>query len=340
LCFYFVYLLVFPLRVFALAVFALSVLFDPVRRCALTCFDSSLGTELNGRLERDLPSCIRVMLLLSGFTRFFPSSRRAAVGRQRVCGFPRAVLALGLAAVFALSVAPLVAQEASDSSMQWGYSREKGPMRWAKLDPAYKACQSGHLQSPIDIRGARLNKTLQQIEFHYIAGTVSELNDGHTVRMKVGAGSYIVAGGVRYDLIEFHFHHPSEETVKGKLSDMDVHLVHESADGKSVIVAIRLTEGNPNAVLATLWEHLPTKTGATEKVPELVNPAGLLPVDRGYWTYTGSMTTPPCTEPVAWFVFEEEKQLSRVQLRTFAELFKFNARPLQDPHGRRIEASE
>jgi carbonic anhydrase len=98
--------------------------------------------------------------------------------------------------------------------------------------------------------------------------------------------------------------------------------------------------GNANAVLATLWEHLPKTAGQTEKVPDLVNAGGLLPADRGYWTYTGSLTTPPCTEDVRWFVFEQEISIGRDQSRAFAALFKINSRPLQDAHGRRIEADE
>jgi carbonic anhydrase len=123
---------------------------------------------------------------------------------------------------------------------------------------------------------------------------------------------------------------------------MEVHLLHRSADGKLAVVAVRLNEdaGNPNAVLATLWPHLPTRAGASEKVTEMVNPGGLLPADRGYWTYLGSLTTPPCTEGVRWFVFEQELSISRDQLRAFAGLFSVNTRPLQDPHGRRIEANE
>ena len=218
----------------------------------------------------------------------------------------------------------------------------EGALAWRKLDPAYKVCSAGHEQSPIDIRGAHLNKALQPIEFHYIAGPVTLENDGHTIVVHVDPGSYIVAGGVRYDLVEFDFHHPSEETVKGKLTDMDIHLVHRSADGKLAVVAVRLIEdiGNPNAVLAALWPHLPKTAGTSEKVAEMVNAGGLLPADRGYWTYMGSLTTPPCTEGVRWFVFEQELSLSRDQLRAFAALFKVNTRPLQDPHGRRIEANE
>jgi carbonic anhydrase len=255
--------------------------------------------------------------------------------------FPAAlvVLTLGLAAVAAAQTPdPNVDQNAAP----WSYQGKTGPLVWGKLDSAYQACSKGHEQSPLDIRGAHLNKALAPIEFHYIAGAVTVENNGHTIEVHVKPGSYIVAGGVRYELLQFHFHHPSEEAVKGKMSDLSVHLVHKSADGKLAVVAVRMREeaGSPNAVLAALWPHMPRTAGASEKVTEMVNAGGLLPVDRGYWTYMGSLTTPPCTEGVRWFVFEQELSLSRDQLRIFAALYRMNTRGLQDAHGRRIEANE
>jgi carbonic anhydrase len=159
---------------------------------------------------------------------------------------------------------------------------------------------------------------------------------------RVDPGSYIVVDGVRYNLIEFDFHHPSEETVKGKLSDMSIHLLHKSADGKMVILAVRLIEdqNRPSALLATLWPNLPAKPGTSAKVTDMINPGGLLPADRGYWTYMGSLTTPPCTEGVRWFVFEQQVTLSRDQLRAFQNIYRINTREVQDPHGRRIQANE
>jgi len=247
-------------------------------------------------------------------------------------------------AVFLLSAATLAhTQSAASTTAPWDYEGKRGALTWGKLDPAYKACSEGHEQSPIDIRGAHLNKALQPIEFHYISGPVTLENNGKNVIVHVDPGSYIVAGGVRYDLVQFHFHHPAEEAVRGKITDLDVHLLHKSADGKQAVVAIRLSEDRttpPNAVLAQLWPHLPATAGATQKVTDFVNPGGLLPPDRGYWTYMGSLTIPPCTEGVRWFIFEQELTLSRDQLRAFAALFKVNSRPLQDLHGRRIEANE
>jgi carbonic anhydrase len=245
-------------------------------------------------------------------------------------------------AALALGVAALSATQIAAQTTNWSYQGKTGPLVWGKLDPAYQACSKGHEQSPLDIRGAHLNKALAPIEFHYIAGPIRLENDGHTILAHMNPGSYIVAGGVRYELVEFDFHHPGEQAVRGKLSDMDVHLLHRSADGKLAVVAVRLMEdlGNPNAVLAALWPHLPITAGATEKVQEMVSAGGLLPADRGYWTYTGSLTAPPCTEGVRWFVLEQELSLSRDQLRAFAALFRVNTRGLQEAHGRRIEANE
>jgi carbonic anhydrase len=235
-----------------------------------------------------------------------------------------------------------VAATAVAQTAHWDYEGPKGALNWGKLDPTYTACSKGHAQSPIDIRSARLNKGLTPIEFHYIAGTATEINDGNTIKVEVDPGSYIVTNGVRYDLVQFSFHHPGEHAVRGKLSDMDVQLVHKSVDGKVAILDVRLSEdvGNPNATLATLWAHMPTSSGTQQKVAEMVNPAGLLPAERSYWTYQGSLSHPPCTEGVQWFIFEQELGISRDQLRTFAGYFRINSRPLQETHGRRIEAQE
>jgi carbonic anhydrase len=149
-------------------------------------------------------------------------------------------------------------------------------------------------------------------------------NTGHTVQVTPPAGSYIVVGGTRYDLIQFHFHHPGEEAVKGRLPDMDIHLVHKSADGKYAVVAVRLNEGDPNALLAALWEHLPKTVGATDQLTEFMSP----------------LSAPPCTEGVQWFVLENDVQLSRDQLRSFGALYKVNSRTLQPTHGRKIEANQ
>ena len=254
-----------------------------------------------------------------------------------------AALLLGLSTLAAAQNSAHTAQPATaPQTAPWSYTGRTGPLFWGKLDPAYRACSQGREQSPVDIRHAHLNPALPPIQFHYIGGPVTVENNGHTIEVHVDPGSYIVANGVRYGLIQFHFHHPSEHAVKGKLSDMVIHLVHRSADGRLAVVAVFLNvdTGYPNATLATIWDHLPAKPGESQRIDDMVDPAGLLPSDRGYWTYMGSLTTPPCTEGVRWFVFEEPLTISREQLRAFTALYKMNTRPLQDLHGRVIEADE
>lgn len=246
---------------------------------------------------------------------------------------------ISLLAGFILSTAALTAAQ---NNPNWTYQGKTGPLLWGKLDPAYEACSKGHEQSPVDIEKARLNPALKPIEFHYIAGPVTLVNTGRTVEIHVDRGSYIVANGVRYNLVDLEFHHPSEHTVHKRLSDMELDLVHRSADGKIAILAVRMNEtmGFPNATLATLWEHLPTRASQSEKVADMVSVSGLLPADRSYWTYTGSELTPPCTEGVAWYVFQQEISISRSQYNSFAALYRVNTRPTADLRGRKIEANQ
>jgi len=241
--------------------------------------------------------------------------------------------------VFLLGLANLCVAQ---TSANWNYEGHTGPLVWGKLDPSYQACGKGHEQSPLDIRGAHLNKSLTPLEFHYIAGPMTLENTGRGIIARVNRGSWMEAGGMRYELVELDFHHPSEHPIRGKLSDMEVDLVHRSNDGKEAIVAVRLNQdrGNPNALLATLWDHLPRTAGATAKVTDMVSAGGLLPADPGYWTYVGSEVTPPCAEGVRWFIFEEDLSMSREQLHVFASMFRMNTRPVQDAHGRKIEANE
>lgn len=250
-----------------------------------------------------------------------------------------AFLILGLSSALFPAVS---AQDAASSQRQWTYTGKYGPINWSKLDPAYSACSRGRQQSPVDIRGARLNSELKPLQFHFIAGPVMLINDGHAIVVRPLPGSYVAIDGVRYDLQYFTFHHPSQHAVNGDLSDMEVDFLTRSADGKMAMLGVLLSENSdfPNATIAALWQHLPTTPGAQEKDEDLVNPGGLFPSDPGYWTYTGSLPEPPCTEGVQWYVFETPLPISLRQLNAFVGIFRMNTRPLQQMHGRHIEANE
>jgi carbonic anhydrase len=264
------------------------------------------------------------------YNRLLKTTRRGRILRKGWI----ALLSVSFAAWAQQPVAP------APAGADWNYYGRKGPSNWGHLDPAYSACAKGKLQSPIDIRGAKLNKALTPIEFHYISGPVTLLNTGHTIRVNVTPGSYILAGGARYDLVEFHFHHPAEDLVEGKLSDMVIDLVHKDAAGELAIISVRLNEGRVNGSLAALWPSLPRNPGASTTVQDVFNPLGLLPGDRSYWTYMGSITVPPCTEGVRWFAMQIPTELAQDQLEAFGRLYPDNARPVQATRGRKIEASQ
>ncbi len=243
-----------------------------------------------------------------------------------------------LAALLFGSVAPLTAQ----SGANWSYQGKTGPMVWGRLDPAYRACSKGQAQSPIDIRSTHLDKNLEPLRFHFVAGPMTLVNTGNGIVARPDPGSTIVANGVRYQLGEIDFHIPSEHTVKGHLADMEVDMVYRSDDGKEAVVAVFLNRdwGVPNALLATLWAYLPIQPHTSAKVNDLVSAGGFLPADRSYWTYAGSDLEPPCAEGVRWYVLQQELSLSREQFRALESLYKLNTRPTQDAHGRSIEANE
>lgn len=228
-------------------------------------------------------------------------------------------------------------------SPHWEYRGRFGPANWGRLDPANKACSDGSEQSPINIHHAHLNKALKPLEFHFIASPVTLENDGYMIAVHSTSGSYMVIDGERYQLQKVDFHRPSETAVNGNLADMSLGMLFRNSGGKMVMVVVRMNADQdfPNATLSTLWQHLPVAAGTSQQITDvMVNPGGLLPANRGYWTYMGSLTTPPCTEGVRWFVMEQVLSISRQQLRAFTSLFEMNSRPLQDAHGRRIEANE
>jgi len=222
----------------------------------------------------------------------------------------------------------------------WSYYGKTGPSSWGHLDPQYSACSKGKMQSPIDIRGAKVDPSLRPIEFHYLSGPLTLVNTGHTVRVNVVPGGYIVYGGVRYDLVEFHFHHPAEDLANGKLSDLQIDMVHKNAAGELAIIGVRVNEGVVNGSLAALWPSLPQTAGATSSIQDNFNPLGLLPSDRRYWSYVGSITVPPCTEGVHWISMQSATELSQDQWQAFAKLYPDSARQIQPMNKRKIGASQ
>ncbi len=232
-----------------------------------------------------------------------------------------------------------VAQE-TEHQAHWAYDGKDGPSQWGTLDPAYSECKLGHKQSPIDIRHAE-KADLPPIQFDYSPSPLRIINNGHTVMVNYEPGSFITVGGHRYQLTQFHFHHPSEEEIHGKNFDMVIHLVHSDASGNLAVVAVLLKSGKINQALQTMWDYVPKekeKEATVEGV--LINAADLLPLNHGYYTFTGSLTTPPCTEGVTWFVLKTPEQISSGEVQVFAKLYPDDARPTQKLEGRVVRESK
>lgn len=223
-------------------------------------------------------------------------------------------------------------------SDHWGYEGDNGPQQWGKINPAWAKCGTGSRQSPIDIRDG-IKVDLEPIQFEYTASGFNVVNNGHTVQVNLAAGNRLTLTGRTYQLQQFHFHRPSEEKVDGRGFDMVAHLVHKDEEGRLAVVAVLIEEGTQHAGVQTVWNNLPL-----EKFEPLVpvtpfDPATMLPQRREYYTYMGSLTTPPCDEGVLWIVMKQPIQASKQQLDIFARLYPMNARPVQALSGRLIKES-
>lgn len=225
----------------------------------------------------------------------------------------------------------------------WTYNGEKGPRFWGKLDADFSLCKDGHSQSPIDIgktTPASLQKLrkdfspakLQIVHHEHIA---DEINDGHTIQVNYSEGDTLTIGDTSFELIQFHFHSPSEHTVKGKHYPMEMHFVHKSASGALAVVGVFIEQGAHNAAFDPIWSNLPTKKGVESHFEHVqVNVDDLLPHRVESYRYDGSLTTPPCSEGVKWIVMKSPIQLSAEQIGKFTALVKGNNRPVQPLHHR------
>jgi len=223
---------------------------------------------------------------------------------------------------------------------RWDYGESQGPSHWGELQPEFALCTNGHHQSPIDIRNPR-KADLPPIQFDYKSSPLHIIDNGHTVMINYGPGSSISVGGEKYVLKQFHFHRPSEEKINGEAYDMVVHLVHVNQEGKLAVVAVLLQQGEDNPLVRELWKDLPKEKEKEEDMGNVqIEVAGLLPSDRGYYTFTGSLTTPPCSEDVTWFVLKHPVTVSAAEIEQFSKLYRHDARPTQPLYGRVVMESK
>jgi len=225
----------------------------------------------------------------------------------------------------------------------WTYDEQQpnGPNNWGKLCPDYALSDNGKQQSPIDLKPAA-NEPKENLELHYAHAPATILNNGHTISVTWNSG-FIQRGEKNYFLVQFHFHGPSEHTVEGTQYPLEMHLVHKSEDNHLAVVGVFLKEGEENPFLAELMEHIPEKEaeeGETGKMIQDLDPEPLKLSTSSYFTYDGSLTTPPCSEGVLWLVIKEHQTASEAQIKKITgAIGKKNARPVQPLNERVIDLS-
>jgi carbonic anhydrase len=219
------------------------------------------------------------------------------------------------------------AETHASAAAHWGYDGPTGPEKWADVDPANAVCKLGGAQSPIDLTNPLRVAALAGLQVDYASTKVKVTNNGHTFQINADKGSSVKMEGKRFDLLQFHFHTPSEHTLDGKPFPLELHLVHQAAYKTLAVIGILVSEGTTNTVLGRFWERMPkaqgeVDTGVSIELKDLLPRA----IDD-YFTYSGSLTTPPCTESVRWVVLKQPLQVSKAQIATFRAVFPMNARP-------------
>lgn len=251
---------------------------------------------------------------------------------------PNGLLLLLYAPLLALCLNDTALAQTEHAAPHWTYDGRSGPRYWGDLDHAFEECLAGRSQSPIDISSAT-DAALEKLDFSYAPTPLNIVNNGHTIQVNYAQGSYVTIGRKTYDLLQFHFHSPSEHTVDGAPYDMVAHLVHSSRDGELAVVGILMKTGRKSTVIGDIWSHMPKKEGAAQSIRGVtIDASDLLPHLSGYYAYSGSLTTPPCSEGVRWFVMLAPHSVSSRQVRQFVNIFPRSTRPIQPLNGRNIRA--
>ncbi|WP_233867201.1 carbonic anhydrase [Paraburkholderia adhaesiva] len=236
-----------------------------------------------------------------------------------------------LCATFAHAAAP------NADAPHWSYHGDSSPAHWGDLSPSNAACREGQSQSPVDLHpSAAMHEHAREFLIHYHPATFTPLNNGHTIQASADDASNVLdLRSDTYTLKQFHFHTPSEHELNGNRYPMELHLVHQDSHGNLTVLGVFIKEGRANAALAQLFAHLPEEGASMQ--PVAIDLDALLPRKRRALVYSGSLTTPPCTERVNWIVLEEPIELSKVQIDAFRQRFPDNHRDVNPLNSREVD---
>lgn len=238
-----------------------------------------------------------------------------------------------------LALCPLCARAGFAADAHWSYEGTTGPQRWGELDAASKVCSVGAQQSPVDI-GPVIRARLPRLDIKWPSQADTIVNNGHTIQLNFAPGGRLGLGTDSFELLQVHFHRPSEHVIGGKNFPMEAHFVHRNAAGNLAVVGVLMSAGRRNAAFARVAATMPAKEGPTVKADPAFNPRRLLPGKLGYYRYPGSLTTPPCSETVEWLVLASPVTVAADDIAAFARLYPMNARPVQQANRRAVLRSE
>ncbi len=225
---------------------------------------------------------------------------------------------------------------ADESVPHWGYTGHNTPDTWGKLSPKFRECGVGMNQSPIDIKDS-LHVGLPPLTLEFKSASKNIINNGHTVQVNMESGSTFQIDGKTFELKQFHFHTPSENHINGKAFPMEAHFVTKDKEGDLAVVALMFEEGAKNSALEEAWKAMPTKEGETNPLALKEIAQKLLPEDKHYYRFNGSLTTPPCSEGVRWFVLKTPVTASKEQIEKFHHTMHHdNNRPVQPLNAREV----
>lgn len=218
----------------------------------------------------------------------------------------------------------------------WAYDGAEGPEHWSELDAKFSVCNIGKNQSPVNLTGF-IKSELAPIAFNYKAGGDQIINNGHTVQVNFTEGSSITLNGQTFALKQFHVHSPSENQINGKSFPMEAHFVHADANGNLAVIAVMFEEGKANTELEKAWKAMPHEADEKVTLKENVLGTSIMPDDKSYYRFNGSLTTPPCSEGVTWLVLKHAVTASKAQIENFTHVMHHhNNRPVQPINARPI----
>lgn len=245
------------------------------------------------------------------------------------------IAAISILVSIVVLLLPLIAL-ADEIPPRWGYGGMENPTQWGKLSPKFSKCELGVEQSPIDIKNT-VKGSSTPIVFNYKSSPLVVLNNGHTIQADYAPGSSVSIDGEKYALLQFHFHTPSEHQIGGKAAAMEMHLVHRNAVGKLAVIGVLMNEGKEHPLINQVWQGI-SRSDKTNKIADTtINAADLLPPNKSYYAYAGSLTTPPCSEGVKWHILTTPISVSDNQIRQFEKFYQVDARPLQPINNRQIQ---